>query len=103
MRGGFGELELLFLVGWVCSLEDHLISEVDGVVTEDGLAACDVVWVLFEKIKFFLDPPGLGVVKVPFVLGIIFLVPLEHQIDFFTLLDILHELCQLVSKLRLNL
>ena len=56
------------------------------------MAIFEVIWVLFEQIEFFLDPPRLEVVKVLFVLGLVFFVPLEHQEDSFAFLDVLHEL-----------
>ena len=83
---------MLFRVGGVGSLVHFFIIEVNGVESEVDLAVFDIIWVLFEQIEFFLDPPRLEVVKVLFVLWLIFFVPLEHQEDSFAFLDVLHEL-----------
>ena len=92
MGGGFGEFELFFLVGGVGCLVHFFRFEIDGVKSEVGEAISDVIRVLFEQIELFLDPPGLEVVKVQFVLGLVFLVSLELHEDFFAPLDFLHEL-----------
>ena len=92
---------MLFRVGGVGSLVNFIIIEVDGVESEVNLAVNDVIWVLFEQVELFLDPSGLEVVKVLFVLGLIFLVPLESHIDFFALLDLLYEFGQICGWLGL--
>ena len=92
---------MLFRVGGVGSLVHFFILEVDGVESEVNLAICDVIRVLFEQIELFLDPPRLEVVKVLFVLGLVFLVSLESHIDFFALLDLLHEFGQICGWLSL--
>ena len=95
MGGGFGELELFFLVGGVGCLVHFFRFEIDGVKSEVGEAISDVIRVLFEQIELFLDPPGLEVVKVLFVLGLVFLVPLELHKDFFALLELSDEVSQI--------
>ena len=80
---------------------NFFIVEVNGVESEVNLAVNDVIWVLFEQVELFLDPSGLEVVKVLFVLGLIFLVPLESHIDFFALLDFLYEFGQICGWLGL--
>ena len=102
MAGGFGKLVVLFRVGGVGCLVHFLSLKVDGVKTEVGLTICDVIWVLFKQIELFLDPPGLRVVKVLFVLGLVLFVPLEHHEAFFTHQDVLYEEGQILGRLRLN-
>ena len=101
MGGCFGELVLLFLVGGVGCLVHFFRFEIDGVKTEVGSTICDVIWVLLEQIELFLDPPGLDVVKVLFVLRLVFLVSLELYEDFFALLDFFHEFGQICCWLGL--
>ena len=101
MGGGFGELELFFLVGGVDCLVNDFRFKIDGVKSEVGEAISDVIRVLFEQIELFLDPPGLDVVKVLFVLGLVFLVSLELHKDFFALKNVFNEERQMFGRLGL--
>ena len=92
---------MLFRVGGVGSLVNFIIIEVNGIKSKVDMAICDVIGVLFEQIELFLDPPGLDVVKVLFVLGLVFLVSLEPHKDFFALKNVFNEERQMFGRLGL--
>ena len=101
MGGGFGKFVLLFLVGGVGSLVNDFRFKIDGVKSKVGEAISDVIRVLFEQILLFLDPPGLRVVKVLFVLGLVLFVSLEPHKDFFALKNVFNEERQMFGRLGL--
>ena len=101
MGGRFGKFVLLFLVGGFGCLVHDFRFKIDGVKSEVGEAISDVIRVLFEQILLFLDPPGLRVVKVLFVLGLVLFVSLEPHKDFFALKDFFNEERQIFGRLGL--
>ena len=70
--------------------------------TEIYVAVFDIIWILFEQIELFLDSPGLNVVKVLFILGLVLFVPFEHHVDSFAIFDVLDGLRQIFGWLGLN-
>ena len=93
---------MLILVGGVCSLKHFFIVQVDRVETEFYVAVFDIVWVFFVQIELFLDPSGLDMVEVLFVLGLVLFVPFEHHVDSFAIFDFLDGLRQIFGWLGLN-
>ena len=69
--------------------------------TEIYVAVFDIIWILFVQIELFLDPSGLDVVKVFFILGLVFFVPFEHHVDSLAIFDVLDGLRQIFIFLNL--
>ena len=59
------------------------------------MAVFGVMGVLFEQIELFLDPVGLQVVKVLFVLGLVLFVLLKHHVDSLAIFDVLDGVRQI--------